>query len=478
MKSSRKSGARQAPRASKELRNWLLLGTAIASLVACGGGGTGGGSGNTDTSGTTSQPTETPGSTGGGTVDTPVVIEALPTGTRALNLVVDEHMMEPGNLLSLTGGGLQTGWNPKDPRTGLAPGMKVAFYGRANGCTATAANGPVTNGTDADFAAASSLTNLSTAAVASTTRWMPLGASASCDASTQTRSGPNQVFINASAQDGAIGLYTPIGPQTDGEPPFFSAFDSGGVDGSGYNANGLSTFVGFRQAWNAADAIRPWVHSQTGLSGNARVVSRQSIGSLETGSGNGQTVQLKQQIIVSLINTTCKKEGVSVSGPCQIQYLFNTAIARAGVTDWESYQPAQTGRVWYDKVQGSMPIVAGLVPAAGKSVTDSSSGLPLYSSAGATSQHGTFKQLDFDLRISFEELKNAARIIAAAKLDASATNLSEADMQLVWGSQWDDPTRWTLVASMVGQESYSTAFKSQRAWIGGGFSSLYVGPAQ
>jgi hypothetical protein len=440
----------------------LLSSVVLAVLAACGGGG------GTETA------YETPsGTDNSGTV---VTIDALPTDTHAFHFEADQRLADPEYVRGLTGGDTVTGWNLRDSRVTMVPGMKVAFFGIANGCVDGASNGPVAAGDDTEFLTKAALTAVPYGAVTNNSRWTPSGALDVCDADAQARTGPNWIFANPTASGGGIGMYTEVGPQSDGSKPLLAATSASGIDGAGYNANGLANFVAFRMGWNTDDAVRPWLSN--GEVVPARVVSRQSMGATATSADSGQTIQVKQQIMFSLINTECQKGTVR---PCQIQYLFNTAAVRSGLSsdaEWETHSPSRTGRVWFDQAQSQLPIVAGLVPAKGETVVDEDSGLPLYRSEGAATAHRAVTGQNYDLRIEWAQLQNAARIIAARGLGVSPASVTEEQMAARWTARWNDASVWTLVATTFGHEIYNDAADSKSSYIGGGFHNLYAGPAR
>lgn len=437
---------------------------ALAALAACGGGGGG------------AEPAEQPSGVGGGGTGGTVAIEALPEGTQAFRFEADERLADPGYVNRITGGQLAAGWNLRDPRVTMVPGMKVAFFGIANGCEEGASNGPVNAGADSEFRTKAALTAVPYDAVANTLRWTPSGATSACDSAAQGRTGPNWIFANPSSANGGVGMYSQVGPDSNGNPPLLAATSASGIDGTGYNANGLANFVAFRMNWGSDSAIRPWLSGGSVVP--ARVVSRQSMGATATDAGSGKTIQVKQQVMVSLIHTECQKGLVR---PCQIQYLINTAAVRSGLTsvaDWERHSPATQGRVWFDKVQAQLPIVAGLLPDKGQTVVDKDSGLPLYRSEGSRSVHGRFTGQNFDVRIEWDHLQNAARIIAARGLGVSPDEVTDAQMAERWTPRWNDAGAWTLVATTFGHEIYNDEADTRRSYIGGGFHNLYVGPAR
>ncbi|HJV61818.1 MAG TPA: hypothetical protein VJ743_12795 [Albitalea sp.] len=433
---------------------------AIALLVsACGGGG-GAGAGTDSTpeaGGSGEQAQDNGNSTGPTPQDGPDALYFRPSAALAAAGALDK--VSGGNALFAA-------WNPKDPNTALKPGMKIMFFGSAQGCAA-GAEGPLTSLADSRLAAVAGLTSMPHAAALPALRWTPAGATAGCGAEAQGRSGASAVFLNADDAGGAVGMLTTSGKQDDGNAPFFGPFGAGGQNGAGANAHITGTFVNFRQAWGVADPLQPWTGHAV-----ARVRSVQSMGAVQLDTA-GEAVQAKQQMMATFLNTTCIR---TLTGqPCQLQYLFNTAIARSGVSDWSQVSWFKDGDVWFDPAQGGIPIVDGPIYASGQMTTDSKTRLPLFVSQGSATQHQAFAGRTFDVTISFEQLQNVLRIVTARQLSVDLASVSEAQIASVWGSAWNDRNAWVLLAGHVGQEVYnpSSAYKVQ---IGGGFKSLFVGP--
>jgi hypothetical protein len=263
-------------------------------------------------------------------------------------------------------------------------------------------------------------------------------------------------------------MLTTTGPQSDGKAAFLGPYGAGGQNGAGDNAYIAGTFVNLRQAWWAADPLQPWVGQAS-----ARVRSVQSMGAYRIDTDAGVTVQAKQQMMATFLNQTCIR--TMTGQPCQIQYLFNTAIVRSGVTDWHTVPWFQNGNVWFDPVQGGIPIVSGPIFASGKTTKDGNSSLALYTSIGAQSQHQVFTDKAFDVTISFSQLKNVLRIVTARKLGVDLSAVTEAQIASVWGAAWNDRNNWVLLTADVAQEVYNPT-ATRTVQIGGGFRSLYVGP--
>ncbi|MEK8031054.1 hypothetical protein AACH06_09525 [Ideonella sp. DXS29W] len=445
---------------SKQAAMALTLIALAVLAAACGGGGSdtptteppvsGGGAGGVDDSG---------GSTGPTPQDGPDALYFRPTAALAAAGAIDR----------VSGGsGLFAAWNPNDPKTALKPGMKIMFFGRAEGC-AGGTQGPLTALSDSRLAKVASLTSLPHSAALPTLRWTPAGRVAGCGSQVQDRDGASAVFVNADDATGAVGMLTTSGRQDDGATAFFGPYDAKGQNGAGTNAYITGTFINFRQAWGVSDPLQPWMGSAS-----ARVRSQQSLGAFELDTSSGQTVQVKQQMMATFLNRSCMKETAGM--PCQIQYLFNTAIARSGVSDWSQVAWFKNGDVWFDPAQGGIPIVDGPIYTSGTMTVDSKTRLPLFVSQGSATQHVAFSNRVFDVTIDFSQLMNVLRIVAARKLGVDLSSVTDEQLTSVWGSGWNHREDWVLLSGHVGQEVYNPNNGDRRVQIGGGFRSLYVGP--
>jgi hypothetical protein len=458
---------------------WAALFT--AALTACGGGGGGGGGSGSaaanaaDNATSTSPPpaaakppaakpdTSTASTTDSGVSTGP----AMRMGPNAFYFAPDEGHTDVPAIEAVTGGKLFTAWNPNDATRSLQPGMKVMFFGTANGCPG-AHNGTLVSLSDAALQRTAELTGLDASRAEGSTRWTPSGNSEGCGDSSRSRDGASAVFLNP-AKDGAIGLFTTSGKQDDGEAAFFGPYDASGQNGAGTNAHITGSFVNFREAWGRAGAVHPWSGSA-----KARVRSLQSMGASSVDAATGVVAQGKQQMMATFINSECAAKLLNTGKPCQIQYLFNTAIVRSGVADWSTVSWFQQGGVWFDPAQGGIPIVDGPIKRSDEVTLDDATGLGLFTSQGSASQHDSFKSRTFDVTIDFAQLINAVRATVALSLRVDVSKITDSDVAAMWGSAWNDRQSWVLLASFVGQEVYNPDAK-RRVQIAGGFRDLYVG---
>jgi hypothetical protein len=458
-------------------RRTVMLTAALftAVLAACGGGGGSSAATTTATETATAPPPAAvapPAAKPGTAVSSPTdsgvsTGPALRMGADAFYFAPDEAHTDVPAIEAATGGKLFTAWNPNDPTRSLQPGMKVMFFGAAAGCPG-AHNGALEPLSDAALQRTAELTGLDASRAEGSTRWTPSGDSDGCGDSARSRDGASAVFLNP-AKDGSIGLFTTSGQQDDGEEAFFGPYDASGQNGAGTNAHITGSFVNFRQAWGRGDAVHPWSGSA-----KARVRSLQSLGASSVDAATGGVAQGKQQMMATFINSDCAAKLLNTGKPCQIQYLFNTAIVRSGVSDWSRVSWFQQGGVWFDPAQGGIPIVDGPIKRADEVTLDEATGLGLFTSQGSASQHDSFKSRTFDVTIDFAQLMNAVRATVALSLQVDVSKVSDSDVAAMWGRAWNDRDSWVLLSSFVGQEVYNPD-AARRVQIAGGFRDLYVG---
>ncbi len=178
---------------------------------------------------------------------------------------------------------------------------------------------------------------------------------------------------------------------------------------------------------------------------------------------------------MTLINPACF-HALSKSGKaCQVQYLFNLAIVRSGVTDWSKVDWFNTASLQIDPAQGGMPYINGPVGANGQATRDATRKYDLYTSAGEESAHGAFSDRAFRVRISFGQFENTICLATAKVVKRSPDAVSPDDIAQNFGPAWNDPTAWKLLSAEVGQEIYNENPDSE-AHIGGNVEEIGIRP--
>lgn len=408
-------------------------------------------------------------------------LTAITATTHAESLSPKTFQFKGGQLGYIERGEVYSAWNANDPSSVLKPGMKVMFFGRAEGCDLRAGNGPVKNQGGPRFAQTLALTGIPVAPEGKGQRWAPSGDTEQCDKSVRDQIGDSFVHVNQDPVNGGIGIFTFTGPDQHGRRSFFRQFDKGGKNGTGANANIEGSFVAFRFDWQKGNTVYPWAGDGQPLDRRAaefrtvQSVVVASVGDDAVGRGN-EPVQAKQQFIAAFINRGCFQNAGERKGLCQLQYLFNTAVYRAGIKDWESAKWFKSAGLFADPAQGGMPVVHGPVGRRGESAVDQASGLELYTSLGEPSHHDIFKDKEFRIRISFAQLKNALRLVAAKSLKISPAQVSPMDMATVFSKSWDDPNEWMLLSVNVSQEVHNP-YEGVNAHLGGAIREISVGVA-
>jgi hypothetical protein len=346
-----------------------------------------------------------------------------------------------GALGFLAGGEIVAEWDGTPDLELDAPGMKVQFFGAANGCQG-ATDGPAMRGPDAVFAQAATQVGIDASAAAR--RWTPVSSAALCPGAPGGQGGPPYVMVDTQPDSGGLAFHTQAGAAAGAPVPFFGPYGAGGQDGDGNNGFIVGTFVSFHHAWQDASAVTPF----TG--GALQVYAPLAVTQLDPGStptGN-DVVQVKEQFTVSFINPSCLAAGLGASHHCQLMYQFAVAIARPDVTDW-STQTWFVPDVLFDPGQGNIPVIDSPMPPMGIDARDRRTALSLFTSLGAPTQHDVAAMQEFGAQITFTQLENALRAIGAR-----GSGGSDGAVAASWGPRWNDPKAWVLLSTGVGQEVF------------------------
>jgi len=371
-------------------------------------------------------------------------------------------------------------WNPNHQSAVLKPGMKVMFFGRGENCEPASSNGPVSKFNELSPRQAARIKNLTGLATSDKGHfWTPSANFEQCAPVIRNETGDSFVYVNENPRLGGIGLFTSTGPGPGGTDSFFRPIGPKGKNGRGTNANIEGTFVSFRFGWWKNDSIRPWTDSSERDAENlAEIETIQSVATLSAGGKDHQTtntvVQAKQQLVASLINPSCFQTRKSKKQLCQLQYLFNLAVIRSTTRDWKEVDWFKSAGLMLDPAQGGMPVIHGPVGKPGEVTHYRHSRLALYSSEGEPSQHISFSDKLFRIQISFEQLRNALRLVTAKTANKSIARVTDEDLSNKFGHKWDEPEAWALLSLHVAQEVYNPD-NQIRSFIGGNVRKLTIG---
>lgn len=370
-------------------------------------------------------------------------------------------------------------WNARNAPGGLAPGLKVMFFGGAEACARDAVNGPTVATGNPRLLNSINLTGVPHDAARGRS-WTPSGDHAQCDSAARGQAGDSFVHLNPDPSRGGVALFTYTGRRADGSPAFFQPFGTTGQVGSGANAHISGTFFAFRFDGLGPARIAPWSGAGGAADPVIELSSVQSVPRAEVPGGKSpapeDVAQAKQQMIFTLINRACwRAPGKPAERLCQMQYLLNLAVVRTGVTDWRTVTWFRDAGIDFDPAQNGVPVVHGPIPGSGGVARDAVSGLPLYTSGGAATQHAPFKDQRFAVRVGFGQLQNAMRVVVGRRLGKAPQALTSAEVAAEFGPGWDDPAEWALLSVNIGQEVYNRS-RERRAFIGGSFRTLSIGP--
>ena len=366
-------------------------------------------------------------------------------------------------------------WNAKNPKAVQKPGMKVMFFGRAQGCDSAAKDGPVTDVGNPNFEQAQELTGIPLAKESKGQRWTPSANMEQCEASARKQIGDSFVHVNDDPKIGGIGIYTSTGSEKKGEQYFFQPIGAEGKDGMGVNGGIEGTFVTFLFDWEAGNTIRPWAgDAKTDEKRKAIFKTVQSISVATVGDGvisrTAEPIQAKQQFIVALVNHACW-QAKEEKNRCKLKYLFNMAVYRTAIKDWGDVKWFQNAGVFNDEAQGGIAIVHGPIGRKGQETKAQGTDLGIYTSQGEPSQHEVFGEKEFRIQVTFAQLKNAMKLALAKTLKKPVAKISTDDLVAYYTGKWDDPNEWMVMSTNTSQEIHNP-HSDVHAHIGGAVHSL------
>lgn len=353
------------------------------------------------------------------------------------------------------GGPLFTAWNPT-PANAAGPGMKIMMFGVAASLCPPSTQGPISN--FANLVLASDGYRGLGAAVPPDLRFIPMPMTG-CEPAADGLAGPSNVFFDGAT---AWSYTASLGHPGD----LLLPFKAGGQNGQGADANIVNTSVNY-QVDTARSRIEPW-----GFNGRARIGAEALTVNIQAQDATALT-QTKQVIGATFLNTACSQS--TPGALCQVYVQFSEVIAESDVSDWSRSIPALYVDIFLDPNQGNLPVIAAdLIPTAGQTVADPGTGLPLFTSRGAPTQHAGFGATQFDVEIDFNQFQNALRIVSALTLaEDVGTDGGCAQCIQVFGSDWNDAHAWILASLSTQQEIYdesgiSGAILGGHDWIYGG----------
>lgn len=344
-----------------------------------------------------------------------------------------------------------------NPQSGaLNPGIKFMMFGTPNSLCPSSTQGDLLSFSDnflSEF-------NLNPLLVKNELRFEPKPMN-SCSSGSESLHGPNVTFLDGNR----IWMKT---QSTTNSSALLKTFNDSGQDGSGVNANIIGNFTAFRFKFpnaNHNEFIKPFAKNNT-----ARISLSGSIQSLDSGNVSG-TVQPKQQIMATFINPDCYDKKLSI---CQVNLLINMAIARNGVSDWNSQSWAKKSNVWLDSAQGNLPIWEAFLPDNGNSLNFNDTNTTALTSRGEATQHNSFENKIFNAEIPFDSFKTTLRLASAKILNKQISTDSDCiDCVTVFGTSWNDVNKWVLLDTAVGQEVYDSTHNNGK--IIGNFDWIFVG---
>lgn len=347
-------------------------------------------------------------------------------------------------------------WNPKKLPEIREPGLKIFFFGKAEGCAQDAQNGKVE--ISAPSKKVEELIGLRPSPNGKV--FTPIQEERYCDIKGAPQKGGSFVYINEDAKDGGIGLYTASGYDEKGESYFFTTRDEEGI-GGGVNKFNKGSFV----TWKLKDAtIFPFKNNKTL---KVKVISSVQKVS-ENVNSREEPVQVDQQFIIGFANKNCLSSA-SNKVFCQFKYMYHLFVKRWG----GKLVRYENARIFIDKGQGGMRIISAFAKPSDEIILEKETKMPVMKSCGEGLYYEIFKDKEFCYIITWEQFQNTLKIIAANYYNKNISEVILKELTELFGKTYKDPNDWYLTIVNIAQELYDP-YKDKNVNIGGNIKRIEV----
>lgn len=367
------------------------------------------------------------------------------------------HML-PENIPYYREDKIFTAWNPKSDPEIQKPGLKIFFFGKAEGCIPEAKNGPV----KVLNASSNMSKDIGVILNKEAKAFIPVPDKRFCSITEDVKEPGSYIVISDNPSKGGIGLFTASG-LADKKQFFFQTRDEVGV-GSGVNKFEKSTAVTWKME---KETIFPFEKSKA-----FQVYSKASVVSLPSFvEAQKLPIQVRQQIEIGFANKECLKQKQKDKILCLNKFVFDFLVKRWGG------KPLDESRgclIFVDKAQGGLPHIACYSKPKGVEILEKKSNLAMATSCGEGLQQDIFKDRNFCYSISWEQFMNSLKAIASNHLNKPVTQIAKEDLQSLFGYNFDNPGAWYLTVVSFQQELHNPYKDKINVFVGGNIKEIKI----
>lgn len=366
--------------------------------------------------------------------------------------------ISPGSIPYYNEGKIFTTWNPRSNPEIHEPGLKIFFFGKAEGCNPELKNGPVR--------IIKPLPNMSQDTGISVEErakaFIPVPDESSCISKGIPEKSGSFVIINESPLTGGIGIFTASGSDVKGTPYFFQTRDEKGV-GGGVNRFEKSTAV----TWKIQkETIFPF---RNGNSLKIHAVS--SVNSLPSILDSRELpVQIRQQIEIGFANKECLIQKQNDRILCLNKFVFDFLVKRWG----EKLIDDQRGcLIFVDRGQGGLSHISCYSKSKGTKLAEKKSSLNLVTSCGEGLMQTVFEDRVFCYTITWSQFLNSISAIASNHLNKPIQQIKDGDLKKLFGDSYNRPEAWYITVISFQQELHDP-YRDRNVYIGGNLKEIKI----
>lgn len=366
--------------------------------------------------------------------------------------------MSPDNIPFYKENKILTLWNPKGHPDIHKPGLKIFFFGKAENCLSDAQNGPVKI-----IKPNAEITQLTGISLDDTGKvFIPIPDKNLCFDTKKAKNEGSFIYVSENPVKGGIGIFTASGIDKDGIPYFFQTRDEAGV-GGGVNKFEKSTAF----TWKLEkEKIFPFEKRKS-----LKVLVKSSVESLPLIIKEEKLpIQVRQQIEIGFANKNCLKQKQEGKILCLNKYVFDFLVKRWGGKPLDEQRECL---IFVDKGQGGLPHIACYSKPNGTKLLEKGSQLDMAASCGEGLQQTTFKDKNFCYTISWNQFLNSLKAIASNHLNKSVKQITEKNLQDLFGKDFDNPENWYITVISFQQELHDS-YKYNNLYIGGNFKEIKI----
>lgn len=289
--------------------------------------------------------------------------------------------------------------------------------------------------------------------------FLPVQDKTLCNVQDKIMDGGSYVYINEDHQKGGIGLFTASGLDEKGNPYFFQTRTAEGV-GGGVNKFEKVTAITWRLE---KERFNPFLNKS-----DLKIYVKNSVVNLPQIENRVNPIQVRQQVEIGFANKHCLIEKREEKILCLNKFVFDFFVKRWGGKPLDRERGAI---VFVDKAQGNLAHISIYSKPQKENIKEKQTNLDIATSCGEGLQDNIYFDKEFCYTISWEQFLNSLKAIASTKLKKPVLQITETDMEDLFGKHFRKPEEWYLTVISIQHELHDP-YKDKNVFIGGNVKEM------